>query len=122
MNRLNKTSIKNVLNGLQKEIHQDARERGLWLGLDTFEYKDNEERYEAISAAKADISGKLVVCQGNLNMARYEIAKEIPDQDEAHPAISKFEMRLAEAVIAILDLAEARGCELGATILTKLSK
>lgn len=116
MEGFKRQAVKNVLNGLQAEIHELTRQFGKWPELEEFDYSDKDERMKAISAA--NIERSIVLCQDILGRALKAQNQKPPKQDEKHPAATELGMRLSETVFEIFDMAEAAGVDLGAGVLT----
>jgi hypothetical protein len=119
MEGFKKTAVKNVLNGLQVEIHELTRESGEWPELEKFDYSDESERLEAISAT--DIEEGIELCQEILARALKAQNQKPSKYSKKHPAATELDMELSEAVFQIFDLAEAAGVDLAAGILTIIS-
>lgn len=95
--------IKNVFDGLQKEIHESARAKG-------FYSKDGS----------VDVPKNLALIHSEISEALEADRQPKPLPDKNCPDFSNFEIELADAVIRILDLAEDKRFSLGAAMLAKI--
>ncbi len=117
MDEIRRSYLKDLFGELQKEIHQNAKDKGFWPELEGVDMNDNIESETALN--KVNVGEKLALCQSALSKALEASRKESYEQDEHCPAFTNFSIELADAVIRIMDLTEANGIPLIGAIMTK---
>jgi len=118
MNNGQKQTIINYANFFQQLVHKNARLKGLWPELEKFDYSDKEERKLAHQAVNIPL--KTAIAHEEISEAFRAARKETFEQDKNCPDFSNFAIELADAVICIVDFAEATGVSLGEAIIAKM--
>jgi predicted lipase len=102
----------------QTLIHKTARANHQWPefeGVDSSEDRDMETARE-----KIDFNYKIRLIKFNLHRAIDSKRETIPEQNTDFPQFSDFGINLADAVMGVMDLAEAYGIPLGDIIMAKI--
>lgn len=118
MDKIRRSYLKELFDELQKEIHQNAKEKGFWPELEGVDMNDNIEREAALD--KVNVGEKVALCHSELSEALEASRKESYEQDKDCPAFTNFSIKLGDGVIRIIDLAEANGIPLIGAIMAKL--
>lgn len=97
----------NVMEDLQREVHKSAVEKGFW-----------EESDKKLG--NYEISEKLLLIHAEISEAVEALRTGNPP-DKYVPKRSSFEVEMADAVIRMMDLAEAMNFSLAGAIIDKIS-
>lgn len=118
----NPENIKRIaLMWLQDEIHDAARQKGLWPELDNLDTEKEDSAEIQEMREKINVAEKLALIHLEISEALEADRQPIAKYDEHCPAFSNFAIELADAAIRIFDLAGALGIPLGSAILAKMN-
>ena len=102
----------------QNKVHEDAKKKGLWPELEGVNIDEPNEHGAATD--KINVGEKLALIFAKISNALEAERKPFHENDKHYPQFSEIGIKLADAVIMIMDLSEALGLPLAGAILTKV--